>query len=135
MLYCGPKPRTETFCPSPPVVRVMVMPGRCSSESATSASGKRPNSSALMESRTTVAFFLMSSDFSKLARKPVTTISCSSESPLFCSAAVPAAAVSAAEVPAVTVSAAVAGRAPIPHANGSQIAINVGLKLGTLRLP
>ena len=70
MLYCGPKPRTVTFCPSPPVVRVMVMPGRCSRESATSASGNRPSSSALMESSTTVAFFLMSRDFSRLARKP-----------------------------------------------------------------
>ena len=53
MLYCGPKPRTLTFWPSPPVVRLMVMPGRCCSESATSASGNRPNSSALMESTTT----------------------------------------------------------------------------------
>ncbi len=63
MLYCGSKPRTLTLCPSPPVVRLMVMPGRCCSESATSASGKRPSSSALMESSTTVAFFLISSDF------------------------------------------------------------------------
>src|SRR6202167_2778753 len=134
MLYCGPKPRTETFCPSPPVVRVIVMPGRCSSESATSASGNRPSSSALMESSTTVAFFLMSRDFSRLARSPVTTIS-SSAGPWSFAPAVEAAGELAAGVSAAADPSTSAAIAPVPAANGSQIAIKVGFRLGTLRLP
>ena len=136
MLYCGPKPRTDTFCPSPPVVRVMVMPGRCSSESATSASGNRPNSSALMESSTTVAFFLMSRDFSRLARMPVTTIS-SSTGPCasFAPTVVAAGAVAAAGVSAAAGPSTAPAIAPVPTANGSQIAIKVGFRLGTLSLP
>ena len=120
MLYCGPKPRTETFCPSPPVVRVMVMPGRCSRESAKSASGKRPSSSALMESITTAAFILRSRDNSKLARNPVTTISCNSVSLAFeaggAAAASPPAAVATATAP--------------PRMQSSDIAIT-GFRLGT----
>src|SRR5580700_11108913 len=76
MLYSEESPRTLIFWPSPPVVRSIVMPGRCSRESATSSSGKRPSSVELIESSTTGASFLMSSDFSRFARMPVTTTSC-----------------------------------------------------------
>ncbi len=111
MLYCGPKPRTVTFCPRRPVVRSMVMPGRCSSESATSASGKRPSSSELMESRTTVAFLLTSRDFSRLARSPVTTISRRSASALLGPAADAGTAASVLEAPVAEALAAAVSRA------------------------
>jgi len=75
MLYCEPSPRMPTYWPSPPVVRLIDTPVMCRSESATSSSGKCPSSVALMESRTTAASFLMSSDLVRLARIPVMTIS------------------------------------------------------------
>src|SRR2546430_1739000 len=73
MLYCAPRPRTPTYRPSPPVVRVMETPVMWRSESATSSSGKRPSSIALIESTTISAFCFSSSDFPRLARIPVTT--------------------------------------------------------------
>ena len=106
MLYCGPRPRTLTWIPSPPVVRSIVMPGRCSKESATSASGNRPSSVELIESNTTEASLLISRDFSRLARTPVTMISCSSWE-----SAPPAAPVAASAAESLVLSAANAGKA------------------------
>ena len=80
MLYSAPSPRIPTYRPSPPVVRVMETPVIWRSESATSASGKRPSSSALIESRTMSASCLISRDLPRLALYPVTTTVWSFES-------------------------------------------------------
>ncbi len=78
MLNSGPRPRTFTYWPSPPRVRVTVMPVMCESESATLSSGKLPRSSATIESCTILAPRLRSSDSTSAARVPVTTTSLSS---------------------------------------------------------
>jgi hypothetical protein len=76
MLYSGPRPRTFTYWPSPPWVREIVTPVTCDSESATLSSGKRPRSSAAIESCTTAELRFSSRAFSRLARVPVTVIFC-----------------------------------------------------------
>src|SRR5476649_2354942 len=61
-----------TYWPSPPAVRVIETPLMWLRESATLSSGKRPSSVAEIESTTTAALRLMSSDLARLARAPVT---------------------------------------------------------------
>ena len=71
-VYSGPRPRTLTFCPSPPAVREIATPVMWLSESATLSSGNLPSSSALMESCTVPASRLSSTERPKLARTPET---------------------------------------------------------------
>ena len=76
-VYSGPRPRTLTYWPSPPAVRLMDTPVMWLSESATLSSGKRPSSVALMLSWICAESRLIASARSRLARVPVTTTTAS----------------------------------------------------------
>ncbi len=74
LLNWGPRPRTVTACPSPPLRSIDTPVIRCN-DSATFKSGNLPASSAEIESTTVFASRLISRERVKLARIPVTVIS------------------------------------------------------------
>ena len=114
----GAKPRIEMVCERPET-RCEVRPGRRAIDSAIDASGSLPMSSAEIDSTIWSRVFFSTTAFSRPRRKPVTTISPASASPVAASTASPAACAFASFCAAVTspVTAALAARrsaAPTP---------------------